>query len=68
MWSQIKDKLTSRKFWLALTGLILVVANDPASLNLSAQAQDALAASPVVYIIAQSVIEIIRELKGNNAK
>lgn len=64
--NELIRKLSSRKLWLAVAGLIIAVINDPSGIDLSAQAQAALAASPLVYIVSEAIIDILRELRKPN--
>lgn len=62
-WAFILQKVTSRKFLLGIAGLILAVLNDPAGLDMSAQAQVALASSPALAIISEGLVDLMREFK-----
>ena len=51
-------KLKSRKFWMAVVGGIIIVANDGLGLGLPAEAITALATVIIGYIVGQGVAEI----------
>lgn len=57
------QKFTSRKFLLAIAGIVLAVIADPAGLDITNQAQTALTGVPIAYIISEAIIDIVRELK-----
>ena len=62
------NKLTSRKLWLGILGLVIAVISDPAGLDLTNQAQTALAASPIVSIIALAIEDTIKALKAGGTQ
>ena len=62
------QKLTSRKLWLGVAGLVFAVINDPAGLNLSEEAQTTLAASPVLAIISEGLVDLVRVWKHGDSK
>jgi uncharacterized membrane protein len=57
------DKLKSRKFWMAVIGGLLIVANDGLGLNLPKEAVMALAAVILSYIFGEAAVDAARALK-----
>ncbi len=61
MW---KQKLMSRKFWLAVVSAALVVANEGLGLNIPEDVVRPFAALIISYILAEGAVDAARAYRG----
>ena len=70
MKEEMKSKLASRKLWMAIGGLLTVLATD--WLNLEPQLAESLIAAVVIivpaYLISQSIPDALKEWAANKKK
>lgn len=57
----MKRKLTSRKFWMAVVGALLVVANEGLDLNLPKEEIMTVAGILIAYILGEAYVDAKRE-------
>ena len=55
-----KEKLTSRKFWMAVISALLVVANDGLGLGINADVVIPFAAIVIAYILGEAYVDANR--------
>ncbi len=63
----LKQKLGSRKFWMAVVSALLVVANEGLDLKLDGQTILAFAGIVITYILGEAAVDIKRMSAGQNA-
>jgi uncharacterized membrane protein len=59
----MKDKLKSRKFWMAVVTGLLVILNDGLGLNLPSDAIKSVVEVVIAYIIGQGAVDAVSSLK-----
>lgn len=59
-----KQKLTSRKFWMAVVGAVLMVANEGLGLNIPSDVIIPFAALIISYILGEGAVDVARTLKS----
>jgi uncharacterized membrane protein len=65
MW---KQKLTSRKFWVAVVSAVLIVLNEGMGLDIPADTVKAFMEIVIAYLIAEGAVDTARALKGTATK
>jgi uncharacterized membrane protein len=63
---RMKNKLKSRKFWLAILGALLVIANETFDLGLSAESQATIVVILVSFILGESAVDAKRAGKDKS--